>query len=73
MGTNKTSVLLLYKRIFVTSTFRLLVWCFIGVVICWTIAFEFALFCMSFWHVIMNQAEQLSSMCAYRFAMGPTT
>ena len=70
VGTNKISVLLLYKRIFVIPAFRKLVWCLIGVVICWTIAFEIALLCMSFWPVMVNQAEQLSSMCADRIAMG---
>lgn len=47
VGLNKISVLLFYKRIFVTPAFRKVVWCLIGVCIAWTIAFEFALLCES--------------------------
>jgi len=45
VGLNKISVLLFYKRIFVVPAFRKVVWCFVGVCIAWTIAFEFALLC----------------------------
>ncbi|KAI2610222.1 uncharacterized protein GGS25DRAFT_531127 [Hypoxylon fragiforme] len=43
VGMTKTSVLLLYKRIFITPRFRVVTWVGIGVAIAWTIAFTFAL------------------------------
>ena len=48
VGFNKISVLLLYKRIFVTSAFQRLVWWSIGFVVAWIIAFEFAAMRTSF-------------------------
>lgn len=47
IGLNKISVLLFYKRIFVDRSFQIVVWCFIGVCVAWTITFEFALMCQS--------------------------
>ncbi|MCJ1345873.1 hypothetical protein MMC31_004082 [Peltigera leucophlebia] len=43
VGLNKISVLLLYKRIFVNKGFQIMVWCSIGIVTAWTVAFTFAL------------------------------
>ncbi|KAF4628350.1 hypothetical protein G7Y89_g9801 [Cudoniella acicularis] len=43
VGMTKISVLLMYKRIFVTPRFKTIAWILVGLVIAWTIAFTFAL------------------------------
>ncbi|KAI0841504.1 hypothetical protein F5Y06DRAFT_259662 [Hypoxylon sp. FL0890] len=43
VGMTKISVLLMYKRIFMTPKFRIMVWILIGLSIAWTITFTFAL------------------------------
>lgn len=57
VGLNKISVLLFYKRIFIGPTFRKVVWCFIGVCIAWTIAFEFSLLCRRY--VYLDKVQRL--------------
>ncbi|KAI4212892.1 MAG: hypothetical protein LQ351_004417 [Letrouitia transgressa] len=42
VGLQKISVLLFYKRIFVSRRFQIIVWCFIGFCVAWTTAFMFA-------------------------------
>ena len=45
VGLQKISVLLLYKRIFIGQTLSRIIWCFIGMCVAWTIAFEFSVVC----------------------------
>ncbi|KAI2619039.1 hypothetical protein GGS26DRAFT_334626 [Hypomontagnella submonticulosa] len=43
LGMTKVSVLLMYKRIFTTPRFRIVVWILVGVNTAWSIAFPFAM------------------------------
>lgn len=48
VGFTKVSVVLMYKRIFTTPKFKIIANILIGFNIAWTIAFTFALMCMSY-------------------------
>ena len=69
----KISVLLFYKRIFLTPAngpFRVLIWFLIWLVIIWMVTMEFASMCMSLLILSMGNANHFSHLYPNLLPMG---
>ncbi|KAI9787990.1 MAG: hypothetical protein M1816_007294 [Peltula sp. TS41687] len=68
LGLNKISVLLLYKRIFTGRTFGIVTWIGIGIVIAWTVAFQFSLL-FSCWPIASHWDPTIPFKCVDRIKL----